>query len=383
MTKKDQIINPLQLNTLDTPNYGLLNDKIGIKEQLNQVINLIYQNTNAVIAIAAPYGCGKTFFAKTLEEVFLISQNLRPLKKIYINLWENDYKDPLITLITELSTLIQEEKEKNNFIEIATKSVFSLLSGVSVSGVKLDISKLKNLLNGEDKDNIAKLKSNITEIAEKKKVVFLIDEIDRCKPTFAVEFLETIKHFFSINNVVFVLFVNDSYLNNLNNRYQDTYGNYSNFINKYIHKTIYLNTNITNEFLSNIISESLSNYVDKNRFNITWISEIANAFNLSFRDIKQIFYNELAPVINKAGVYNAYTALLGCDKYGYEFLFFLYCCKITKPDILDSIGFKNLKFLEKLHDKYDIKTSDYEAIVNIIIEHPLKANRVIEMLHFI
>lgn len=383
MTKKDQIINPLQLNTLDTPNYGLLNDKIGIKEQLNQVINLIYQNTNAVIAIAAPYGCGKTFFAKTLEEVFLISQNLRPLKKIYINLWENDYKDPLITLITELSTLIQEEKEKNNFIEIATKSVFSLLSGVSVSGVKLDISKLKNLLNGEDKDNIAKLKSNITEIAEKKKVVFLIDEIDRCKPTFAVEFLETIKHFFSINNVVFVLFVNDSYLNNLNNRYQDTYGNYSNFINKYIHKTIYLNTNITNEFLSNIISESLSNYVDKNRFNITWISEIANAFNLSFRDIKQIFYNELAPVISKIGVYGAYTTLLGCDKYGYEFLFFLYCCKITKPDILDSIGFKNLKFLEKLHDKYDIKTSDYEAIVNIIIEHPLKANRVIEMLHFI
>ena len=39
----------------------------------------------------------------------------------------------------------------------------------------------------------------------KRKVFVLVDELDRCRPTYAIEMLETIKHFFSLDNYIFVV----------------------------------------------------------------------------------------------------------------------------------------------------------------------------------
>ena len=39
-------------------------------------------------------------------------------------------------------------------------------------------------------------------------MVFIIDELDRCRPTFAIELLERVKHIFDIPNMVFVLGIN-------------------------------------------------------------------------------------------------------------------------------------------------------------------------------
>lgn len=43
------------------------------------------------------------------------------------------------------------------------------------------------------------------EAGRKPTLVFFVDEIDRCRPTFAVELLERIKHLFDIPNILFVL----------------------------------------------------------------------------------------------------------------------------------------------------------------------------------
>lgn len=43
-------------------------------------------------------------------------------------------------------------------------------------------------------------------------MIVLIDELDRCRPSYAVELLETAKHLFSVDRVVFVLAVNRSEL---------------------------------------------------------------------------------------------------------------------------------------------------------------------------
>ena len=39
-------------------------------------------------------------------------------------------------------------------------------------------------------------------------LIVMIDELDRCRPSYAVELLEVAKHLFSVNNIVFVLAVN-------------------------------------------------------------------------------------------------------------------------------------------------------------------------------
>jgi predicted KAP-like P-loop ATPase len=41
-----------------------------------------------------------------------------------------------------------------------------------------------------------------------KTVYMFIDELDRCKPPYAIELLETLKHLFSVNGLVFVLAAN-------------------------------------------------------------------------------------------------------------------------------------------------------------------------------
>jgi predicted KAP-like P-loop ATPase len=45
-------------------------------------------------------------------------------------------------------------------------------------------------------------------------LIFIIDELDRCRPSFALEVLERIKHFFAVPNVHFVLGVNVEQLEN-------------------------------------------------------------------------------------------------------------------------------------------------------------------------
>ena len=43
-------------------------------------------------------------------------------------------------------------------------------------------------------------------------LIFIIDELDRCRPTFAIELLERVKHIFDIPNMIFVFGINRSEL---------------------------------------------------------------------------------------------------------------------------------------------------------------------------
>jgi hypothetical protein len=55
---------------------------------------------------------------------------------------------------------------------------------------------------------VEKLKPDVSA-----KVVVIIDELDRCRPTYAVQLLERIKHLFDVPGVVFVLGIDRSQLN--------------------------------------------------------------------------------------------------------------------------------------------------------------------------
>ncbi len=45
-----------------------------------------------------------------------------------------------------------------------------------------------------------------------KKIIFFIDELDRCRPTFAIELLEVIKHLFNIDNCIFIISIDKEQL---------------------------------------------------------------------------------------------------------------------------------------------------------------------------
>jgi hypothetical protein len=68
----------------------------------------------------------------------------------------------------------------------------------------------------EEKGTIAAFKAELAafvkERTPKKPMLFFIDELDRCRPLFAIEVLEHVKHLFNVSGVVFVLSVDKSQL---------------------------------------------------------------------------------------------------------------------------------------------------------------------------
>ena len=218
----------LVFNQFEAQNNILGNEK-EIMEELENNPDFIQR-----IFIDASWGMGKTYFADSLVELVKdrnnnILEEEKKLEILRINAWESDYfADPMKSLIGELNEyrLINSE---------TTEKAKEFLKGV---GKELGIKLLKNLVlkkfNFTD-DDISKIKEFFTGINEsgleeykkyknlvfnfkeslsldKKRKIILIDELDRCRPNYAIELLETVKHIFGVKNIIFIFLVNKSQL---------------------------------------------------------------------------------------------------------------------------------------------------------------------------
>jgi len=137
------------------------------------------------------------------------------LNAIYFNAWEHDDEsDPIISIIYEIVNkfdLLDSTKRigTGSFVE-NLKSLVSLLTLGSVNIGTLieetDIAKSVRL-----KDEIKKaLSETLNDIIHENcdKLVIFIDELDRCKPDYAINLLERIHHYINDERVVIVLSTN-------------------------------------------------------------------------------------------------------------------------------------------------------------------------------
>ena len=72
---------------------------------------------------------------------------------------------------------------------------------------------------GEAKQAITEFRQTLGDVADAlsedhngRPLVVVVDELDRCRPSYAIELLETAKHPFAVDRVVFVLAVNRAQL---------------------------------------------------------------------------------------------------------------------------------------------------------------------------
>lgn len=179
-----------------------------------------------VISIDAPWGTGKTYFTEMIRENISSS-----IKSIYINAWESDFTtDPLITLISELKSVVDTKSFQaitDKFlsisklviptaIKIASHGLINLdkiAEGISEVGEKLVLKKIEDYEN--EKKTIGELKNELKKSVQdtpNQKIVVFIDELDRCRPNYALEFLERVKHFFDVEGFIFVLSVDEKQL---------------------------------------------------------------------------------------------------------------------------------------------------------------------------
>ena len=158
-------------------------------------------------------------------------------KAIYLNAWEDDFcDDPLLALLGQMS----DHFKKGTLKELADKVARvalpllkeNLLSVIkSQTGLTFTVERPERDLLEEYRYQSAtkdKLKSNLTELSKavfaetQHPLVFIIDELDRCRPTFAIELLERVKHIFDVPHMVFILGLNrDELANSLTSVYGD------------------------------------------------------------------------------------------------------------------------------------------------------------------
>jgi hypothetical protein len=187
-----------------------------------------------VLAIDSPWGTGKTTFVRMLKSVL----ETKEYPCLYFNAWETDFStDPLVAFLGEISTLLSEDIAKdsdlakyfnktkkiatrlakrglplaaklltNGVLDIDAATEKILADGVSetVSDAVDEYIKEKELIK-EFHKTLGKVIEQLNEEGKPSQIIIFVDEIDRCRPTYAVELLERIKHLFNIENVIFVV----------------------------------------------------------------------------------------------------------------------------------------------------------------------------------
>ncbi len=322
----------------------------------------------ATIAVHAPYGGGKTFFATKLEDkIKKIKLDDKEDKNItytpiYIDMWQNDYKDPLLTILESLNL----EKTTWSKIKKGLKVILPIVSvglNVGTSGtIGLNTKYIANLLEGKDKNSINYIKEVLTAKAKQQKLVFLIDEIDRCNPDFAITMLERIKHFFNIDNIVFVLFINQMYVQNLEQKYLGHGVDTNSYMAKFIDKAIYLKNDLSKEAL--IKTLKFCNTVNKDVAGQLLI--LADYFNLSLRELIQIDNDIEVLFTMKEGLYY--------NKEGLIFAFLIYGLKRKEFDnFKEIVDEKNYKIIQSKIDL--VKHARDTQYKNIFLEKVMNAEK--------
>lgn len=213
------------------PNQPFKDDRLGRKDYAEILTGIVETFVGgAVIALNGAWGTGKTTFLKMWKQ-HMMNEGF-PV--IYYNAWEDDIcEEPMLSMLRELKELNKEDGLDNVF-RTGAKVVTGALAGAftAAAGVLGEIAKgaveggmkqLEDSVYESLKEENARMKlmqdfkESLTDYMtivcnEGKPMVYMVDELDRCNPTFAVKVLERIKHLFDVPNVIFVLSIDKKQL---------------------------------------------------------------------------------------------------------------------------------------------------------------------------
>ena len=215
-----------------SPDEPWQDDVLGRAKIAEKLTNLIRDQSDPfVISIDGQWGTGKTFLLRRWQK----DLGSEGFSAIYFNAWEDDFcDDPLLAIIGQLSDHFQKGNLKKLAdemgkiaIPLLKKNALSVLNRATGLTFEVDLNERDLLKEYRDqRQTKTKLKNQLTKMAaavvqeSNHPLVFIIDELDRCRPTFAIELLERVKHIFDIPDMVFVFGINrDELCKSLNSIY--------------------------------------------------------------------------------------------------------------------------------------------------------------------
>ncbi|MNG95067.1 KAP family P-loop domain protein [compost metagenome] len=295
-------------------------DRARYAEFLTNYLATEGKQRNYVLNLNAEWGAGKTWFIKRW---YMELKQHYPT--VYIDAWQQDFSDdPLLTVISSIIDQLKEVAGKENKIPDGMRQrllglfkvggKLALKAAIKKAGLEEDdfslegedANQLVDALCSNQKEryeSIQYLKQEIQQWVEGAvglgngeldyPAFILIDELDRCRPSYAVEMLETIKHIFDIKGVVFVLATDTE---QLQHAIKVIYGegfDAQTYLGRFFKRRFYLNKYpshfLIEEFAADrfefLCSKTFHCFSDVNDFSKT-ISKIVDAFHLSAREIE-------------------------------------------------------------------------------------------------
>lgn len=242
-----------------------------LKILLKSIINSDNQET---LALNGEWGSGKTVF---LHQFMHIAQNTDIATKIgvdnyvpddleifYYNAWEHELlKQPSIALLNSISHeyKIIDENDKDNI-----KILFQRVANIAIKIGTAGSLSVEDFLMPSDKGlNVKVIQDtfhHIIDYIRKKKcckrVVIIIDELDRCKPTNVIKLLEEVKHFYN-HKALTIIFSAD--LIQLSNTIKKMYGNNFDaelYLQRFFDNTFSLNSSNYEKYINTELSYNIT-----------------------------------------------------------------------------------------------------------------------------
>lgn len=396
-----------------------------IAEQMCQLIVDMKAEAISPLALDGKWGCGKSTHALRMKKCFE-NDHQDQVKCIYWNASAEDYSEnPLLSFIVFLYQNVTEEnraKFKANSLRVlgtcfrqglynVTNQIFKNLISVDIQeACKSVISALEQAeiergdivatQFGKELDGIAAVSARLdaaeqllVSVGGKKELVIIIDELDRCRPDFALKMIESIKHLFSTENCKFILIMNkESMASSVNHLYGLGEDESFIYLNKYINRTFQLPNSLRLGFSSvncawQYFTHLMGGTVWSNSLIEAFVTNIINIQTRSLREIdKMVSTIKFMEKVNKTILVsrNEYSAFFAC------FIAYLFSLKqdfamqiaerkASTADILEDLGWDTNPMRGSLGRKKPVYIENLEPLLDFYFAtNTTEQNKVLE-----
>jgi len=231
------------------------NDKLDRKRVADYLTPVIASVTQPfTISLHSPYGTGKTSFIQSWQ-ADLRNQGY---KTVYFNAWETDFsQDAFLAFMSAIRTQLSGQssspgKVKEAVSNVARKGIWTAIKRGAPKLVKGAVKKIageetidgaleivglgaEEIASASEEWAAAALETQeaqensrlefrselqrfigaelaSSQDAAHRKLIVFVDDLDRCRPSYAIQLLEAIKHLFSVDGLLFILAVDEPQL---------------------------------------------------------------------------------------------------------------------------------------------------------------------------
>ena len=360
----------METQTLENPTFDT-QDEFNRKPIAENIIRLLTSDIDlSPMVIDGGWGTGKTEFCQKL--IRIMQQQHPDYQPVYIDAFRSDHSgEPLLALLAEIiktctppkdsdEKLIEEHKDRIRRITKAAGFLMKTVAKAAVGHVLKQntddlAEELQQIMNDdqeadslaetvtdaaatiashtidatveallkeqiEAEKNLETLKACLKELAADKPIILFIDELDRCRPDYAVDMLEVIKHVFDVENVKVVLVTNTKQLRAAINhrygvevdaqKYLDKFLKYSFALpDKIVAPFGMIQALVSVEYFKQLIRKSrmadeLRSLIEERNGTINFISDMIERNNISLRETERLvrfleIYHSLSGGLNK------------------------------------------------------------------------------------